>query len=239
MGRILKLGTFIGLFLFVLTLATTVHAVNDNSSNNSERKIKQFKATESNDSSKSARKAKNLSMVEKKATQAAIKKVRLSEARLRVCENRENIIAKRFRTLLVLGVNTHKGKEKMVERVDAFYTNVLVPKGYTLPNYASLKADIAAKEANVQTILDEAKASGAEFSCDSDDPKAMADAFRLDMQELIAANKEYRASVKAFVVAVRDLAKKAKADKGLSPSPAISPVISPVVTPEVTEGPGI
>ena len=52
----------------------------------------------------------------------------------------------------------------------------------------------------------------------------------------MTANKAYKASVKAFAVAVRDLAKKAKADK-LSPSPAISGAASPAVSPEVTETP--
>ncbi len=76
-----------------------------------------------------------------------------------------------------------------------------------------------------------AQADGANFSCDSDDPKGSADTFRQDMQALMLANKAYKISVRTFVVAVRDLAVKAKTAK-LSPSPIVSPVVSPEVTGE-------
>lgn len=219
MRKFLIPAIFIGLFLVTLIVTLPSYAVNDNSgssSSDSEKKYKQFRAPESKNSSKSADK-------ERKMNTESVRKVKLSEARLRVCEERENKIGNRFKNLLAIGEKTHTGMEKTLERVDKFYNNVLVPAGYTLPNYDSLKSDIATKKAAVQAALTEAQASGQDFSCDSDDPKGEADAFRQDVQVLMTANKAYKTSVRTFVVAVRDLAKEAKADKSSSPSPSVSP----------------
>ena len=244
MNKLLKLSISFGLFIFVLALATSTYAISDNASERAMEKqeLKQMTNTEGKNKNVGGIESKNKMMAANdKASAAATRKAnKLSEARLKICEAREKNIENRFRTLLTLGVNTHKGKEKIVERVDKFYTTVLVPAGYILPNYDVLKADIETKEAAVQTILDEAQASGESFSCDSEDPKAQADEFKSNIQALINANKAYKTSVRTFVVAVRDLAKKAKADK-ISPSPIVSEPITPIpttaVSPEVTETP--
>jgi hypothetical protein len=167
----------------------------------------------------------NISSVDKKTKTETMRKVKLSEARLRTCEEREAKIGDRFKNLLAIGEKTHTGMDKIVERVDTFYNNILVPAGYTLANYEVLKSDMATKKAAVQSALAEAQTSGQSFSCESDDPKGQADAFRQDVQALMTANKAYKTSVRTFVAAVRDLAKEAKADK-LSPSPAVSPVVT-------------
>ncbi len=259
MSKFLKLSIFFGFFIFVFSLATATYAREDESENETNvtatitpTKVKenqrnnQFKsklAKEKEDESEieddliSVSPGKNREKKEAKISKAMERKAsKLSETRLKKCEIVEKHIDNRFKTLLSLGVNTHKGKEKIVERVDNFYANKLAPAGYTLSNYAALKADIETKEAAVQAILDEAQTNGESFSCDSEDPKAQADEFKTNIQALIAANKAYKTSVKIFVVAVRDLAKKAKADK-MVPSPVVSPVTSPAVSNEVTETP--
>lgn len=231
MRRLSKLSLFFGLILIALSFSAGVWAANDNSSN---AKFKQFKAPEISDSSKSAKNNKTIALtdrMEKRASQAANRVAKLSAARLRLCQAKEKVIENRFKALLALGVKTHTGKEKLVQRVDNFYNNVLVPEGHVLANYDALIADIAAKEEVVQEALAQAQANGEGFSCESDDPKGHADLFRQDIQALIAANRAYRVSVRAFVVAVRDLARQAKADT-LSPSPAISPSVAPEVTEE-------
>lgn len=225
MRKLLKLSVFLGLFLVALVFTVPSYAINDNSETSNaepEKKFKQFRAPESKDSTKSANKdkIKNV-MTDKKTNTEVVRRVKLSEARLRTCEEREAKIGNRFKNLLAIGKKTHAGMDKIVERVDKFYNDVLVLAGYTLPNYDSLKSDMTTKKVAVQTALTEAQASGQSFSCDSDDPKGQADAFRQDAQALINANKAYKTSVRTFVAAVRDLAKEAKADK-LSPSPVVT-----------------
>lgn len=171
-----------------------------------------------------AAREKNLEIRENlrnRASEAAQKRAeKLSQARLRVCQARQKGITQRVKFMLERGLVIHKGHEKILIRVDKFYNEKLVPNGYTLSNYADLKAEIEANRANVQTLLDAAKASGSDFDCSSDDPKGQIDAFHEDVKALIEAIKEYKTSIHNFVKAVHDLAKTARLEK-------VSPIASP------------
>ena len=178
-------------------------------------------------------KAKNLEIREtlkNRASDAAQRrKEKLTEVRLKLCEARSKGVAQRVKYMLQRGKVIHTGHEKIYARVDKFYNEKLVPNGFTLPNYADLKAEVEANKANVLTLLDAAKQSGANFNCSSDDPKGQIDAFHDDIKALIEANNAYKKSIHTFVKAVRDLAKTAKLDK-LSPGPSSGPTPKAEVT---------
>lgn len=158
---------------------------------------------------------------ERASASAEKRKERLSEARLKVCEARQKNISNRIKNMQTRAQNIHKAHEKVYALVDKFYTEKLVPNGYTLSNYEDLKAEVAANKANVTTLLESAKTTGEEFDCESEDPKGQADAFHEDMKALVEANKTYKDSIHDFVKAVRDLAKTVKVDKiSGTPTPA-------------------
>ena len=158
--------------------------------------------------------------IKNRASEAAQKRhQKLSEARLKVCQARARNIGSHFKNMNQRALQIHNGHGKIYMRVDKFYTDKLVPNGYTLSNYADLKAEVEANKANVIALHDALKATGVEFDCNSEDPMGQVDAFKEDMRELIEANKEYRESIHNFVKAVRDLAKTAKEDK-MSASPS-------------------
>jgi len=150
---------------------------------------------------------------ERASVSAQRRLAKLNQTRLRVCEARKNGITQRATFMLTHGGKINTGHMKIQERVNEYYNNHLVPEGYVLPNYQELIDDMAAAKANVLTVLDLAKESGANFDCSGDDPKGKLDAFKEDMKELIAANKAYRQSVHNFVKAVLELARQAKADQ--------------------------
>ena len=150
---------------------------------------------------------------------AQIRQEKLSAARLRICQARANNISKRVTFMLEHGVAVNRGHVKIEERVDEFYNNRLVANGYELDNYETLKEEIETTKANVLTLLNLAKESGADFDCESDDPKSQIDAFKEDIRELILANKAYKESVHNFVRAVLALAKEARADQAATISP--------------------
>ena len=142
-----------------------------------------------------------------KASAAAVRRAeKLSEARLRVCKGRSISLHNRAKSIVERGRKIHLRLENLTEAVDKFYQNRLVPQGLTLDNHDELLADIDAKEASVSSLLSEAKATGEEFDCQSDDPKGQLMAFNADMKEVIEAFKAYKQSVRAFVKAVKDLA---------------------------------
>lgn len=165
-------------------------------------------------------------MKERASAAAERRQEKLSQARLKVCEGRSRAIGNRLKVMHKRATLIHKGHEKTYAKVDEFYNNRLVPNGYSLSNYADLKAEIAANKANVQTLLEAAKETGTDFDCSSEDPKGQVDAFKEDMKALIEANKIYKESIHTFVKAVRDLAKTAKLDK-ISPSPAPTAEVTP------------
>ncbi len=169
-------------------------------------------AREKNQELKDRKEARITEMAQKKEE-------RLSEARLRICEAREKNIGNRVSMMKKRAEVIFKGHEKIYQRVDEFYNNKLVPKGYILSNYTDLEAEVAANKENVNIAMEAAKASGEEFDCSATDPKAQVDAFKDDMKELIEANKAYKESIHTFVKAVRDLAKTVTPIK-VSPTPS-------------------
>lgn len=159
-------------------------------------------------------------MKERASASAEKRAEKLSEARLKVCKARSKAIENRLKAMHKRASLIHKGHEKTYAKVDEFYNNRLVSNGYTLSNYADLKAEIAANKANVQALLDAATDTGTDFDCSSEDPKGQVEAFREDMKALIEANKTYKESIHVFVKAVRDLAKTAKLEKlSVTPTP--------------------
>jgi hypothetical protein len=204
MLRTIKLSIFFGL-LFSLVFVPGAYAqqvLPGNTGNNPNKTVKEENPGAAANRSDKAQLVQNRAGTDA----AAMIKNNLSEARLRVCESRQERIANRFKNLQSLGAGAHQTFYGFVERVDYYYLNTLVPQGYALENYDLLKADIASNEEAVKASLEAVRAVGQDFNCMSEDPKGQADAFRVNMQEVISANREYKASVRAFVAAVRDLA---------------------------------
>lgn len=128
---------------------------------------------------------------------------KLSDAKLRSCQARENAIKKRESSLVKLVGNMEDKFASISARVENYYTTKLVPAGKTISNYDALVADIASKKSNVQTVLTSAQNDVASFSCTADDPKGDIQKFRVDMQNVKKALKDYRTSIKNLIVAVR------------------------------------
>ena len=216
MLKTIKLSIFFGLAFVTLTSTTGVFAQGNSTANSNRNNVKEVNpVAAANRSDKSVAAAQNRS-----GTGAAMMiKNNLSAARLKTCEARQERISNRFTNLLTLGTRASQNFAGFVARVDYYYVNTLQAQGYSLDNYDELMADIETNEQAVTTALDAVRGVGQDFSCTSEDPKGQADAFRANMQQVIAANKEYKNSVRAYVAAVRDLAIQVRTAK-LSTTPA-------------------
>lgn len=129
----------------------------------------------------------------------------LQEGSMRACEAREVAINKRSTQLIKMVGNMETKFSSISARVQDYYTSKLVPSGKTLSNYDDLVSDINSKKASVDAALAAAKTNIDNFSCDSDDPKALFVEFRKDMQAVKEALKEYRTSIKNLIVAIKSL----------------------------------
>lgn len=148
----------------------------------------------------------------KLASKAALRKEKLEETKLRVCERKQDSIIRRSTRLSERAQRQLVNFEQKANRVEDFYNNRLVPRGITLTNYEDLLADIEAKKQAVNEATTSAKMAAEDFDCSADDPKGQLTNFRIDMQNAVAALKEYRTSIKNLIVAVRTAAAKVATD---------------------------
>lgn len=130
---------------------------------------------------------------------------RLTEAKLKVCQAKENTIKKRTQQLTKLATTMQEKFEAIAGRVEEYYTSKVVPSGKTVANYDSLVADIQTKKGAVQTALTQAQSNAESFACSGDDPKGQLLQFREDMRAVKSALKDYRTSIKNLIVAVRSV----------------------------------
>lgn len=130
---------------------------------------------------------------------------RLTQARLRACQAKENAIRNRAKHLGDLATTMEKTFDAIAKRVEDYYTTKVVPSGKTVAGYDSLVGDIATKKTAVQTALTKAQTDAEGFACDSTDPKGQLTQFREDMQAVKSALKDYRTSIKNLIVAVRSV----------------------------------
>jgi len=144
---------------------------------------------------------------------------RLGEAKLKVCQARENVIKNRTEQLVNLVTNMEEKFDAISGRVETYYTSKVVPSGKTVANYDSLVADINNKKAAVGTALTTAQNAVTGFSCTSSDPKGQLTQFRQDMQAVKSALKDYRTSIKNLIVAVRSVTGQTESDNKTTPKP--------------------
>lgn len=124
---------------------------------------------------------------------------RLEAARLNLCTNRQKEITSIMTRSITRAQNQTTLFSSIAERVKAFY----IKKGKTLATYDSLVAAVTA--AKTQAAADLATVKADTFSCDSNDPKAQAAAFKADLKTLTQAIKDYRTAVKNLIVGVKSV----------------------------------
>lgn len=130
---------------------------------------------------------------------------KLTDTKLKMCQARENGIKQRSTRLAQLVTTMEETFDKIAARVKDYYNSKVVPAGKTVSNYPSLVADIQTKKDAVAAALTKAQNDASTFSCSNDDPKGQITQFRVDMQAVKTALKDYRTSVKNLIVAVRSL----------------------------------
>lgn len=170
-------------------------------------------ASNDNDSSKSYGRGESVRENVKKEFKSD-----LSDLRKKSCESRMENIKNRSNSLLERSSKMLEKFGSIATRVQDFYTNKVVPAGGTVSNYDALVSDIAAKKVAVEAALSDAKRKAQGFDCsDPSSAKTRVSEYRLAMQNVIKALKDYKTSVKNLIVAVRTAAKVVK------PSPSPSP----------------
>jgi hypothetical protein len=126
---------------------------------------------------------------------------KLTEAKLRVCQNRQHAITNIMARIADRGQKQLTLFSTIASRTETFYTD----KGKTLSNYDALVADVTAKAATAQTAVDTIKSDSTGFSCDGSDPKGFVASFKDSLKSEISALQAYRTSVKNLIVGVKSV----------------------------------
>lgn len=150
------------------------------------------------------------------AKQNAISK--LDDAKLKMCQAKENAIKQRSSRLTQLVITMKYEFDAIEKRVEDYYNLKVVPSGKTVSNYSSLLSDIQTKKVAVSTALTKAQNDVNAFSCTSDNPKGQMTEFRIDMQSVKSALKDYRTSIKNLIVAVHSVTGETNKSKEASPT---------------------
>lgn len=132
--------------------------------------------------------------------------VGLGEVSLRACEARGEAIRIRQESLVRLSTGHLKRMDALMEKVEKYYQETLVPEGKKVENYDALVTDIKEKRNMVLTSLEEATKAMEGFECNADDPKGLYMEFRNRMQETKNNLFQYRRAIKELVGAVRKIA---------------------------------
>jgi len=135
---------------------------------------------------------------------------RLSQIKLKVCEKRESSIQKRSTRLVAKSENIQKRFDRIIEKVDTYYIDVLMLKDVEIENYDELLGNVEENRAAAATKLGAAESTASNFTCEGENPKEQIGQFRTDMKGVISALKGYKKSVVNLIVAVRTKAKNIK-----------------------------
>ncbi|MDN5275490.1 MAG: hypothetical protein JWN33_139 [Candidatus Saccharibacteria bacterium] len=128
-------------------------------------------------------------------------RVRLGEAKLKICQNREQNIQGIITRITDRGTKQLAVFDKISDRVQLFYTT----KGNIWSGYDAQVDKVAAKRAAATAAIDSVKSTSTEFTCDGDNPKGVADSFKQQLRSVKAALKEYKTALKDLIVGVKSV----------------------------------
>ena len=137
-------------------------------------------------------------------------KDRLSEIKLKVCEKKEASVKKRSTKIVARAANIQERFDRIIEKVDTYYIDVLATKGVEIDNYSDLLNNIEANRTASAAALGVAESTASNFTCEGVDPKGQVGQFKTDMQGVISALQGYKKSVVNLIVAVRTKGKNVK-----------------------------
>ncbi len=191
--RISKLNlltTLVAGVLFVLTIPVAVDALNGRAN-----------AVAAQDAQTAAQTSQGSpATTAGQANQEAVK-TRLSEANVKLCQNRERVITSTMARISDRGQKQLELFTGIAGQAEKYYTD----KGKTLSDYATLLAAVQAKQAAAQLAVNAVKTPVSSFSCGGDDPKGVADSFKSMLKIEIDALNAYKTSIKDLIVGVKSV----------------------------------
>ncbi|MCH7541991.1 hypothetical protein IH981_04435 [Patescibacteria group bacterium] len=153
-------------------------------------------------------------------------KNRLDEVKLKICEKREATIQKRSISLVTRAEKIESRFDRIVDKVDEFYVDKVVPKAGEIDEYEGLLDRVEDRRRDVAAALGVAESTAENFECDNQKPKMQVKQFKDDMHVVIGALKEYKKAIVDFLVAVRTKGKNIKTPVATDSGQPVTPSAS-------------
>lgn len=145
--------------------------------------------------------------------------------RASACSSILSSMKERAKTLAEAMERTVSKLNSLADTVNTYYTKTLVPAGKTIPEYDKMMTDMATKKSAIATLIATNKQAADGMSCGNGDLTTQIRTFSSNMQSLIDAVRQYTASVRTFIAAVRSVS---------TSSPSAMPTTVTSVTPTNT-----
>lgn len=139
------------------------------------------------------------------------KTARLTQARLRVCEKREDKIKNIMARVGDRGTKKLDVIKKIYDRTVAFYNSKYQSEGMILENFDELDGLATAAYETAQAAVTEA-IENETFECDSEDPHSSVATFKALVKDRNEALQNYRTAVKNLIVGVKSIHSTTDAD---------------------------
>ena len=203
----LLIALVLPIFMLVIGLpafADDNESNNDSSQSEAAKKAAEAKREAAKQAAEAKREAAKQAAEEKREVaknELEQKKEKLKEDKLKICQGHEDRINDSMGRAASRGQEKINLFSKIAERTEAFY----VLKGKVLVGYDDLVAALNSQKAAAQAAVDTVKAGSDDFKCDGDNPKAAAKLFKIDVQAMNDALKDYRTAVKNLIVGVKSV----------------------------------
>lgn len=129
------------------------------------------------------------------------KEAKFTEAKLKVCKNREQNIKNSMSRIAERGNKQMAVFTKITTNVQEYYT----ASGKTLDNYQALVDAVNDKKAKAQAQVNIIQSSKDSFTCDGERPMASIETFKANAKAMNSALNEYKRAVKDLLVAVKSI----------------------------------
>jgi hypothetical protein len=127
---------------------------------------------------------------------------KLSDTNKRICEQSSNRIQKLFSNMNQLANNQINLLSQIEQKVRTFYEN----NNLSIDNYDELVQEAQNSRVAAQTVLQTITQTSSQFGCDGDDPKSIANEYKVQVRTQVKEIKNYQIAVKNLTIAVKSAA---------------------------------
>lgn len=134
----------------------------------------------------------------------------VSSTKVAACKLKEANVKTRMKQLTQFVNIVGATLDDIGNRVETYYSSTVLPTGKTVTNYDTLVTGITSQKNATKTRLGQTETDVDNFNCTGEDPKALMNQFKIDMQAETTDLKNYRSSIANLIVEIKIVSRTAE-----------------------------